>query len=385
MLVSFSKDDVLEGLQKAANIIPAKTGAAYLRTIWLKAEGQSLQVMATDSSLEFCGSYPAGIKAEGLAGVQGRNFSDLVKRLPKGEATLELEDKKKNLKVKQGSRRFNLPINDPEWFQSFSAFPDKAGVSLSGVLVHDIVDKIGFCISEDDTMEAVACISLKPAPGSGRVEICGLNGHQFAMLDLKSDALQALLPPEGILIQRKYLLELRKWLTAEQVECAIDNKRLFCRTAGGQETFSLPLSYYQYPDYHNFLAHLQGDGSVKAVIGRQEVGEALERMLLFNTENNRCTYFDFKDGELVLSSQGQEVGSGSETLSVQTPDEIPRIAFPTRNLLEILGHFQSEQLTWTMTGAEGPCGISGADDPGYTVIVMPMKIVDETLYTEEDA
>ena len=197
--------------------------------------------------------------------------------------------------------------------------------------------------------------------------------------------LYALLNGEGILIQRKYLMELRKWLPNESVECAIDNKRFFCRTAEGRETFSLPLSYYQYPDYNNFLIRLEDGDAVKVEVDRQDVAGALERMLLFNTDNNRCTYFDFLDKTLTLSSQGQDVGSGTETLEIEAKDAIPKIAFPTRNLIEILGHFESEKLAMTITGQEGPCGVTGENDPGYLVIVMPMKIVDETYYSEEDA
>ena len=42
MKLSVNKEQIIEGLQKAAAIIPAKAGAAYLRSIWLKAEKGSL-------------------------------------------------------------------------------------------------------------------------------------------------------------------------------------------------------------------------------------------------------------------------------------------------------------------------------------------------------
>ncbi len=386
MLVKFFKDDIIEGLQKAANIIPVKTGAAFLRTIWVETGESRVKIMATDSSLEFCGLYQAEIEEPGLAGVQGRNFYDLVKRLPAGETTLSLDEKGQNMLVKLGSRKYNLPTNDPDWFQNFTDFPTDAATPLSGDSLHDIIDRVAFCISEDDTMEAVACISIKPfKDGDGHVEFCGLNGHQFAMVNIVDPNLLSLLPDEGILIQRKYLIEFRKWLTNDNIECAIADKRFFCRTIDGQETFSLPLSYYQYPDYHNFLAKLEADDSVTVELDRQDVAEALERMMLFNSENNRCTYFDFNDNELTLSSQGQEVGSGTETIEAVVGGKVPRIAFPTRNLIDILGHFDSERVSLTITGSEGPCGITGKSDSGYTVIIMPMKIVEDTYYSEEDA
>ena len=61
---------------------------------------------------------------------------------------------------------------------------------------------------------------------------------------------------------------------------------------------------------------------------------------------------------------------------------IGRIAFPTKNLMEILTHYQSGELTLTLTGAEGPCGINGTEDPDYTVLIMPMKIAEESYYEE---
>lgn len=384
MLVKFFKDDIIEGLQKAANIIPIKTGAAFLRTIWVEAADKSVKIMSTDSSLEFCGIYQADIQAPGLAGVQGRNFYDLVKRLPPGEITLELDDKEQTLRVKLGSRKYNLPTNDPNWFQTFTVFPTEKVVPLSGDTLHEVIEQVGFCISDDDTMEAVACMSVKPFTPENRVEFCGLNGHQFAMVERRDPGFLELLPQEGILIQRKYLLELRKWLTIDNIECAIADKRLFFRTIDGQETFSLPLSYYQYPDYHNFMSRLDEDDAVTVELDRQDVTEALERMLLFNSENNRCTFFEFSKDSLTLSSQGQEVGSGTEIMEAIGAEGVPRIAFPTRNLIEILGHFDSERVSMTLTGVEGPCAVVGKNDPGYTAIIMPMKIVEDTYYSEED-
>ncbi|MBG0777431.1 MAG: DNA polymerase III subunit beta [Desulfovibrionaceae bacterium] len=385
MFLKVFKDDIIEGLQKSANIIPAKTGAAFLRTIWLGAEGDNLKIMATDSNLEFCGMYRAEVVEPGIAGVQGRYFYDLVKKLPAGQITFKLDDEGKNLLIEQGQRKYRLPTNDPTWFQNFSEFPENDSVFWSGDFLQEVIDRLFFCISDEDTMEAIACMSIRAAAAEQYIEACGLNGHQFAMLRFLHDDLRALLPAEGMLIQRKYINELKRWLTTDEIELNIDNKRLFFRTGDKQETFSLPLSYYQYPNYHNFLQKLGAADNSSMEADRLELIDSLERLLVFNTDNNRCTYFDFAPAEVVLTTQGQEVGSANETLEVRFAGALRKIAFPTRNLIEILSHFQSEKVTFTLTGSEGPCGLSGGDDSEYTVIVMPMKIEEETYYSEEEA
>ena len=383
MYLKVFKEDVIDGLLKAANIIPAKTGAAYLRSIWLKAEGGTLQIFSTDSNIEFSGNYTAEVTEEGLAGVQGRAFVDLVKKMPTGEITLRLEEDSKNLLIEQGRKRYKLPVNEATWFQNFSDFPEANSVYWSGDFLQEVIDKISFCISDEDTMEAIACLSIKPKEDQ-YIEACGLNGHQFSMQRFLNDELHALLPEDGILLQKKYLNELKKWLGGDEIELNIYNKRLFFRTGDKREVFTIPLSYYQYPDYNSFLSRLGCDDVTKLSVDRKLMIDALDRLLIFNTDNNRCTYFTFNGSEVELASQGQEVGIAKEYVDGEVSGDIEKIAFPTRNLIEILNHYQSAKLTFILTGTEGPCGLRGSDDPEYTVIIMPMKIVEETYYSEEE-
>ncbi len=220
MFLKVNRDEIIEGLQKSANIIPAKTGAAFLRTIWLNCENGALNIMSTDSNLEFLGSYPAEITEDGLAGVQGRAFYDLVRQLrgDQGELVIKTDGENQNVLVEQGSRKYKFPVNDPEWFQKFSTFPEEGSVFWSGDFLDEMIDKLAFCISEEDSMEAIACLYMAPREDAGEriIEVCGLNGHQFAMFRFVNDDIHSMLPEEGVLIQRKYLAELKKWLSARR-------------------------------------------------------------------------------------------------------------------------------------------------------------------------
>jgi DNA polymerase-3 subunit beta len=387
MFLKVNRDEIIEGLQKSANIIPVKTGAAFLRTIWLKAEAQGLKIMATDSNLEFCGAYPALIEEEGLAGIQGRSFYDLIRRLPSGEILIKSDPDGAHVLIEQGSRKYKLPVNDPTWFQNFSEFPETGAVFWSGDFLHEIIDRVSFCVSDEDSMEAIACLNLAPVTRDGGkvVEACGMNGHQFSMFTFTNDDVFGLLPSNGALIQKKYLMELKKWLTADEIELILNEKRLFFRTGDKKETFSLPLSYYQYPNYHNFIDKLKSTEVSSLATPRTVLMDSLERISIFNDESNRCAHFMFSENELTLYSQGQERGTGTESVEARFTGSLEKIAFPTRVMIEVLSHFNSKEARFTLTGGEAPCGITGAEDPNYLVIVMPMKIQEETYYSEEEA
>ena len=383
MKLTVNKEQIIEGLLKGAAIIPAKAGAQYLRSIWLKAEEGSLSVMSTDANIEFTGRYPAEVSKPGLIGVQGRAFVDLVRQLPTGVLHLTLDEASGNLLIEQGRRTYKLPVSGAEWFQNFSAFPAENAVTWSGDFLQDILDKVAFCISDDDAMDAIACLCMKPR-GNGRIDMCGLNGHQFALVSFTHDELAERLPESGMLIQKKYLQDIKKWLGVDEIELNITDKRLYLRSLDGAETLSLPRAAHEYPDYNIFMSKLASEDMNPMTLARKETIEALGRILIFNTESDRCTYMDLTAGEALLSAQGQDVGSANESLEVTYNGDIKRIAFPTRNLLDVLGHFVSAKIDMMLTGSEGPCGIRGGDDTDYTVIIMPMKVSETTYYSEED-
>ena len=383
MKLTVNKEQIIKGLLKAVAIIPAKAGAQYLRSIWLKAEEGGLSVMSTDANIEFTGRYQAEVAQPGLIGVQGRAFVDLVRQLPSGVLHLSLDEASGNLLIEQGRRSYKLPVSGAEWFQNFSTFPDENTVTWSGDFLQDLLDKVTFCISEDDAMDAIACLCMKPK-GNGRIDVCGLNGHQFALVSFTHDELAERLPEEGILIQKKYLQDIKKWLGVDEIELNITEKRLYLRSLGKAETLSLPRAAHQYPDYNIFMSKLASGDMHPMTLERKEAMEALGRILIFNTESDRCTYMDLSASEALLSAQGQDVGSANESLEVTYGGDIKRIAFPTRSLMDVLSHFVSSKIDMMLTGAEGPCGIRGADDPDYTVIIMPMKVSETTYYSEED-
>ena len=383
MKLTVNKEQIIEGLLKAVAIIPAKAGAQYLRSIWLKADTGGLSVMSTDANIEFTGCYQAEVAEPGLIGVQGRAFVDLVRQLPSGVLHLSLDEASGNLLIEQGRRSYKLPVSGAEWFQNFSTFPEENTVTWSGDFLQDVLDKVTFCISEDDAMDAIACLCMKPK-GNGRIDVCGLNGHQFALVSFTHDELAERLPEEGILIQKKYLQDIKKWLGVDEIELNITEKRLYLRSLGKAETLSLPRAAHQYPDYNIFMSKLASGDMHPMTLERKEAMEALGRILIFNTESDRCTYMDLSASEALLSAQGQDVGSANESLEVAYGGDIKRIAFPTRSLMDVLGHFVSAKIDMMLTGAEGPCGVRGADDPDYTVIIMPMKVSETTYYSEED-
>ncbi|MDO4768600.1 MAG: DNA polymerase III subunit beta [Pseudomonadota bacterium] len=382
MFLKIRKEDIIDGLLKAAAIIPAKTGAAYLRTVWLRAGGETLSILATDSSIEFVGNYPAVVSEGGLTGVSGKKFCELMRRMPPGEITLKLDADGKHLHIEQGRRKYKLPSNDASWFQEFTPFPENNAVLWSGDFFKEAIDRIAFCIADDEELGNMNCIKLAAVEGDD-VEICGLNGHLFGLLRFTNAEIHKVLGESGALIAKKYLLEIRKWLSNDEIEISLSDKRLFLRTGNRGEIFSLPLKSYVFADYRNFIRQYKDRFTSSLEVDRHELTDALERIFVFNTELNKATFFDLAPEELALHCQGQDVGEGRELIGCRYSGGLEKVALSTKIMLEIMGHFTSDTLNLAFVGASEPCRITGKDDANYMIITMPVEISETTYYSEE--
>ena len=383
MKVTFTKETVFSGLQNAISVIPSKTGAAYLRTIWIIADNNTVTFQSTDANMEFTGSYAAEVEEPGMVGVHGQIFYGLLNNCT---GSIELEYKEDDiLYLHHRNGVCKLPVVTQNWYQSMVPFPDENVIYWTGEFLQTAITQVFYCIDEDSSLDALTCLLIKPQPLSpGKMDICGLNGHQFAMYSMVHEDMVAKLPNDGLLIQKIYLQQITKWLPKGEILINYDDKRIFLKK-NNNEVLSVPRAIYPYPDYNNFLNKLKVDSVSYLNLHRSDLKSALQRISTVNNDIKNCTDFYIAENRNMIncSAKGETSGEVLEKFAVEYDGDIKRITFRTKDLLTILDHFSSEDITMKMTTNEGPCAISGDDDPFYLVVVMPIKTVESVYESEE--
>jgi DNA polymerase-3 subunit beta len=256
MKLKVLKEEILEGTQKAGAIIPSKTGAAYLRSIWLRAEDNLLEIMATDANMEFTGKYTATIEKSGLVGVNGRKLAELMRRMPPGEITMRLNDDGNVLYLEQGRKRYKLPANDPTWFQELAPFPEEYFL-WTGEEIKNILDKTIFCIADTETLTNITCLSLIPSEEK-KVESCGLDGQKIALYWFENQDMYNAIADNNILLEKPYLNELKRWIFPGKIKVGISAKKIFFADKEEKEIFSIPLKSGEFPGYRDILNRFEG-------------------------------------------------------------------------------------------------------------------------------
>lgn len=378
MLVTLRKEDIVDGLLQATSITPTRTGAAYLRTVWLRAEDGALTVSATDSALEFCGTYPAEVESAGTLGAQGKYLADLVRKLPPGPISLRTIPGESVLHLTQGPRSYKLAVSDPAWYQPTTPFPQGPTAQMDGRELRHILDRILFCVADDDSLGSMTC--LKVTVRDACVEFCGLDGLKIALHTVEHPDLAQALTPE-LLAPKKYLQDLRKWLPEGPVEIARHGARLFVRTYDQRETMNLPLRDQPFYDYQKLLTSAESHFQGQVTVDREELLDSLDRIAIFATDNNYVAVFDVQGEILTVSTPGHETGAGVESLPCQSHGQLDTFSLAARAVMDILSRFSSPQITLHFADSRSLIRITGPGDPGYSVCIMPV-VIEEELYYE---
>ncbi len=371
MKITINREHCVDGLQKAGNVTPARAATVMLKTTWIRTDraGKSITLMASNGYTEYLGTYPAEVEKDGFVGVYGKSLADLLRALPEGSVDMFTDRRGRNLVISQGSRLYKLPASNREWFQPLIPFPGTGTVAWSGEELLDIIDRVFFCILDDED-SPLGCLCIHPEENGG-IDFCGLNGCRAALVRITNSAFHGKLPGEGILIQKKYLADIRRLISPGEIEIGLTPRRFFIRNRGARDMVSVPLAQFAYPDYSVFFDRMKADTCSIVRVSRSEFSDALARSLIFNTRDENSVAISIGKDSLTIASSGKSTGSATETIAADCRSTVEHLVFVTRVLAELLSHFGTGSLTMRIASGTGPCSFQTDTDENYAVIAMP--------------
>lgn len=384
MILIFDKEKVIRGLQKAANISAQKSGTTFLKTVWLKWNNQKLHILATDSKIEFVGEYSIKSEGEGIIGVNGKSFYELIKKLPPGEITISLAYDGEYINLEQGSKKYKITTYDSSWFREFIEFPNKGYVKWYGDSLKEIINRLYYFIP-DDVSEDNKYLNLCKSKNSNDIVAYGIILHSFAMLTFEHTELYQLFDDNLYLIDKMFLNELRKWLENNEIYLTINENRIFIKDEINNEKISFPIITKQENDYNVYLEVFKDNNLSTLIVNKNELIDVLERISVFASDIDELVTFAFSNNRLLIHSESHDKGEATEELLVNYSGELESVLFLIKRTKQIIEHFESENIKFEFTTFDGPCKITGLDesDKGYIVITMPVRLKEEKYYEDE--
>jgi DNA polymerase-3 subunit beta len=372
LALKINKDDLARGVGQTSAIADKRSALPLLSNILLEAETGRLQLTATDMEISFQGSYPAEVASPGRLTVPAKTLNDLVRNMSGDEVRLS-EDGNFTLLLSAG--RFNATIfgASPDDFPSMPPVDDLPFLEVAGRDLQGVIDRTIYSVAKDDTRYNLSGVYLEKVEYEGRpnLRLVSTDSYRLNLAGLYTPDLSKLDLPKGVLAPSKGLGEMRKLAEgAETVRLGFSGDSLVAR--GQNAVLVMRLQDGRFPDYKLMLPK---DNHRHLLVDRKDLLEALKHVdIMCAGGEYKVVKLALTPGRLVISAVNPNRGQAEESLEAEYEGEPLEIGLNPRYCIEALTPLASEKVRLSFHEAANPVLLTAAEDPGYSGVLMAMKI-----------
>jgi DNA polymerase-3 subunit beta len=372
MQFTIKKENILQVLQRIQGLTGRTTNLAITRNVLVKVSEDSIIVTATDLETGFEGRYPAMVVEEGVMAIHSRKFYEIVRDFPSENIHLKELD---NRWVEIGNEtvQYNIVCADPDDFPETSFAEDIASFEMEADELKKMIEKNLMIASDPNDGRAHMSSSYFEKifdEQVNKVRLVSTDGSRLALAEYLVDKEKPMPPETGILIPKKELGEVAKFLDSDEiVKVGIENNRLVIKK--DNETVIVRLVEGEFPSYQAIL-----NPEVKHVFkaDREKFLMMLKRMSILSSQDYKSAVFRFENNRLRVTTTNPEIGESKEEMDIEFEGEPIEISFNPKFFIESLNAIEDEKIIARIADHEKPCLIEGESDKTFLSAIMPMRI-----------
>ena len=371
MELSIRREDLTRGLYLVQGVVERRSTVPILANVLLEPAESGIALTATDMEVGLRARVPAEVKKKGTVTVNARKLYEISREVTAEELVLKASSAGW-VDVLAGRSKFKVVSLEPKDFPQLPlAGESKVGVAveIAAGTLREMIDKTLFSVSTDETRFNLSGVLMESGEG-GVLRMVATDGHRLAKVDRRVPGLKL---ERGAIMPRKGVVEARKLLDeVEQGDVTLTVSAKDVRLSTPSISFFMRLIEGEFPDYRQVIP---GSVRAKARFNRNDLLAALRRISLLASERSRGVKLHLEKGRLDASASNPDQGEASEDIEISYGGEPLTVGFNARYLIEVLNaHPEGEVIELGLTDEVGPGTVTGASDPEYTYVVMPMRL-----------
>lgn len=378
MRLVFNRDTLLSALEKICSIASSKTTFAILSSFLVEVKDGKCTFKSTDLTDIMYLSVEAQTDEDGAFLLKGKETLEIVKGLPKGDVTFELD--KTAIKVSSGKFKANMNLADISEFPSVVVSDIDSGLRFKGSELKNALNQVSQFVASDTSRPEFCGVHLgyKFADKESIVTLVSTDGHRLAKTDLTADDVKADEPnPDGYILSTKAVLLLSKFFSEEDnVLFAVKkvnsegNKAIF---KGEKITIVTSMIAGRYPDFSAVIP----DATNNIVVDKNLLIASLKRSALFNPKQLTAR-IEFAENNINIYSCGQ-MGNMSDDVECKYSGDKVVIGVNAKYLEQSLSIVDDLFAVIGVIDQDSPIRIMSETDFdaknfGTLSVVMPMQI-----------
>jgi DNA polymerase III subunit beta len=368
MNLTISKEQIMNGLQAVQNVVSNRTTLPILSNVLLRAEGDKLELTATDLDVTIACSVEAKVKKPGASTVPVKKLFGIVRELGNSEIDLEVDDKNV-CSIRSGASFYKINGLSADEFPPMPKFKEDKKVELPQEKVRGMMKKTSFAISTDESRYVLngIFISLK----DHKMTMVATDGRRLAMVDEEVDVSEKsqgefIAPAKAVnelnrLLQDKGNVEIR--YTENQASFTLKDEK------NGSVLIITKLIEGNYPNYRQVIPT---EVKERVSLVREEFLHALRRAEIMTSDKSNSVKLTFGKNNLAITANSPEVGEARESIAINYKGKEMAIAFNPKYMIDPLNALANDEVFIELIDELSP-GVLKINT-AFLYVVMPMRL-----------
>jgi DNA polymerase-3 subunit beta len=368
MNLTIAKEQILSGLQAVQNVVSTRTTLPILSNVLLRAEGDRLELTATDLDVTICCSVEAKVKKVGATTVPVKKLFGLSRELTGLDIELEVDDKNV-FSFSAGPSFYKINGLSSEEFPPIPKFKEEKKVVLPQATVKSMFRKTAFGMSTDESRYVLNGIFLSLK--DHKVTMVATDGRRLALVEEEADVNDK---SQGeFIIPAKAVAELNRLLQEKgEVEIKFtDNQAAFTLKdeKGSSILIITKLIEGNYPNYRQVIP---SETKERIPFMREELLHALKRAEIMTSEKANSVKLAFGKNSLAITANSPEVGEARESIAINYKGKEMAIAYNPKYMIDPLNALADDEVYLELIDELSP-GVLKIKGP-FLYVVMPMRL-----------
>lgn len=364
--------DIINTVQRA---IAPKTALPILECIKIDANGDG-HVVFTGNNIDICIEYntECQVSEGGTIALASKMFGEIVRKLPDGDVTINVNPSNYVTKISSGSSKFNIQGIAPDEFPDAPILDEKFRFSLSQSSLKRLIRKTIAFIAQNEGKKPVLTGALFEIKNN-YLNVVASDGHRLAVV---KEEIKESVDNNKLIVPGMTLRELIKILKDEdeKVEIIVSDRTVLF-DFGNFQLYSRLLD----GEFLKYEAIISAVNTISVVADKRYIIDSLERALLLinddisaKSENKVPVRFNIAYDKIDVSCITGK-GQVNDTVSVELEGGELLIGFNCRFMLDALTACDEDKVKMEFSAPTSGCFIRSADgDESYIYMILPVRL-----------
>jgi len=371
MNIRCAKERLVEGLHLVGRTVSARTPLPILECILLTADENGVRLTANDLEMSIeTATIEAEVNSAGSVALEAKLFSEIVRKMPGEDISIEVSDKNETL-CKSGKARFTIMGSPGEEFPVMPSLERTEGYTIPAKELREMIRQTIFSVATEDSKPVLTGELLQYRDNA--LNIVAVDGFRisYRKLDLPEDVKMSD-SSASVVIPAKALHELSRILptdTDDNVSFHFTDKRI---------VFDLPqfsfVSRLLEGEFIRYDQIFNEDFSTNITMKRQDLLSGLERATLVSQSNKKSPVkLEIVESSVIITSN-TEMGTVYDEVPAEVDGGTLEIAFNPRYLIEALRVIEEDEVVVRFNTGLSPCIIRGVDNEMAKYLILPLRL-----------